>query len=1006
MERRSRLENWIPSVAIVAVAALLRLIHLDEIPSCLEYDEAANVILAGEIATGKSLPVFIRPYTGKEALYFYLAAATMRLAGVTPFALRLTSAALGVLSVALTYWLARELLAAARVEGTRHRWVPLYSATLVAVSYWQVHLSRFGYRAIVLPPLLALTFGSFFRALRTERRAGQRAWAALSGACAGLSAYTYSSVRILPLLLLFLWAWVLVARRRQLRIWAGHFLLFGLAAAITFAPLGLFFLRNPETFSVRLAQVSVLSPAVNEGDPWGTLWRTARMAWGMWTVAGDMNPLYNAPGKPVFDRLLAPFFYLGIAICLWYAVIQGPVRGHLRCLEGTGPSSDERHRDRRSPGAGPHRLPYAFLLAWLLVMMVPNVLSARGVPHNLRAMALVPAVFMVAAIGLVSALRGAAWLASWTYDRFARSRSSDLAQGARSWHGPYLGLALLVLLGYEGARTYRDYMSWARSAAPYYKGNQALIAAAQLLDAHPEADPYVATYFHQHATLAVEGHAYPRIRWMSGSTLILPPPDAGPAILLYDHTNPVDPVLRQRYLPPAALLRRELGPDGGVGFEAYRLEGTTRPDPVPQVPGEVNLGGVLTFLGYDLNAAPLSNGELDVTLYLGVQRAVARDDYAFFAHLEDDLGFRWAEATFFYYPSAQWRAGEVMLYRLQMPIAAGAPPGAYVLKVGAFSSSLDARLPVLDDAGQMAGTAVAIAPIKVGRADEAVTALPPIQSPQEVRFGDRLTFLGTDLDRRDLLPGQVLALTLYWRAGESVRDADQVIVDLVGEGGEVALWRGSPAQGRYPFSAWQAGEFVRDRYALRVPIDLPTGTWQLRLSLVDRAGLPVRTSAGGSSLSLGQVRVQATDRLWAPPSYDRPVGARLGDRVELVGYTLEGREAHPGDLLRLTLIWRCLEPVEANYTVFTHLLDSGGEVRGQQDNPPVHGTYPTMLWVAGEIVVDDYEIRVDTGAPPGSYMIEVGMYDPETMARLPVSDPGGTSGDRVLLGRITITPAP
>ncbi len=72
----------------------------------------------------------------------------------------------------------------------------------------------------------------------------------------------------------------------------------------------------------------------------------------------------------------------------------------------------------------------------------------------------------------------------------------------------------------------------------------------------------------------------------------------------------------------------------------------------------------------------------------------------------------------------------------------------------------------------------------------------------------------------------------------------------------------------------------------------------------------------------------------------------------------------------------------------------------------MRGTYPTMLWVVGEIVVDDYEIRVDTGAPPGSYMIEVGMYDPETMARLPVSDPGGTSGDRVLLGRITITPAP
>ena len=61
-------------VAILGVAAFLRLVNLYQVPSCLEYDEAANVILAGEIAQGKAFPIFIRPYTGKEVLYFYLAA--------------------------------------------------------------------------------------------------------------------------------------------------------------------------------------------------------------------------------------------------------------------------------------------------------------------------------------------------------------------------------------------------------------------------------------------------------------------------------------------------------------------------------------------------------------------------------------------------------------------------------------------------------------------------------------------------------------------------------------------------------------------------------------------------------------------------------------------------------------------------------------------------------------------------------------------------------------------
>jgi hypothetical protein len=36
-------------------------------------------------------------------------------------------------------------------------------------------------------------------------------------------------------------------------------------------------------------------------------------------------------------------------------------------------------------------------------------------------------------------------------------------------------------------------------------------------------------------------------------------------------------------------------------------------------------------------------------------------------------------------------------------------------------------------------------------------------------------------------------------------------------------------------------------------------------------------------------------------------------------------------------------------------------------------------------------------------VIEVGLYDPATLARLPVLDPAGATGDRVLLGDIRLT---
>jgi hypothetical protein len=95
--------------------------------------------------------------------------------------------------------------------------------------------------------------------------------------------------------------------------------------------------------------------------------------------------------------------------------------------------------------------------------------------------------------------------------------------------------------------------------------------------------------------------------------------------------------------------------------------------------------------------------------------------------------------------------------------------------------------------------------------------------------------------------------------------------------------------------------------------------------------------------------------------------------------------------------------METSYTVFTHLLDEAHQVRGQQDNPPVGGRYPTTLWVPDEVVVDEYALAIHPDAPPGTYLIEVGMYDPSTMQRLPVQDPTGAAGDRVLLGKLQVT---
>jgi hypothetical protein len=88
----------------------------------------------------------------------------------------------------------------------------------------------------------------------------------------------------------------------------------------------------------------------------------------------------------------------------------------------------------------------------------------------------------------------------------------------------------------------------------------------------------------------------------------------------------------------------------------------------------------------------------------------------------------------------------------------------------------------------------------------------------------------------------------------------------------------------------------------------------------------------------------------------------------------------------LTLYWQALRPMDRSYKVFNHLVDDADRFVGQHDSEPALGTFRTLLWQAGEVVTDPHVIPIRADAPPGSYALKVGLYDPETGARLPLAD--------------------
>jgi hypothetical protein len=118
------------------------------------------------------------------------------------------------------------------------------------------------------------------------------------------------------------------------------------------------------------------------------------------------------------------------------------------------------------------------------------------------------------------------------------------------------------------------------------------------------------------------------------------------------------------------------------------------------------------------------------------------------------------------------------------------------------------------------------------------------------------------------------------------------------------------------------------------------------------------------------------------PTPRHPLAINLADSLSLVGYDAALMSPHQQTTVRLTLYWQVLTPVGADYKVSARLLDGEGNQVAQIDNVPVHNTYPTSRWKAGETITDVYDLTVPPDTPSGQYRLLVILYGPDTLAEV------------------------
>lgn len=194
--------------AVVILSVILRFWKLGSIPNGLYWDEIAMLVDAKTIAAnghdmhGNPAVQAMFPSYGdyKLPVYIWFAATSVKIFGVSAFALRLPSAIVGVFQSVIILLLMRELLFCQNLR--KHSFIlSLTGALFLAVSPWSFLFSRTGFEGHVGQFFLNLAVLGLFLSKR------KKYFILLSVFSSIIAVYSYYSVRFVwPVVLLAFWA--------------------------------------------------------------------------------------------------------------------------------------------------------------------------------------------------------------------------------------------------------------------------------------------------------------------------------------------------------------------------------------------------------------------------------------------------------------------------------------------------------------------------------------------------------------------------------------------------------------------------------------------------------------------------------------------------------------------------------------------------------------------------------------------------------------------------------
>ncbi len=162
-----------------------------------------------------------------------------------------------------------------------------------------------------------------------------------------------------------------------------------------------------------------------------------------------------------------------------------------------------------------------------------------------------------------------------------------------------------------------------------------------------------------------------------------------------------------------------------------------------------------------------------------------------------------------------------------------------------------------------------------------------------------------------------------------------------------------------------------------------------------------------SALAAGEINANPLDAVLPSevPVPQRPLHVDLEGKIEVVGLDIVDMAGKPlefvspGRKFRMRTILKVNAPVSVDYDFFVH-MDGQNRRRHNGDHKVAKGRFPTSLWRAGDVIVDDFETALEPNFGPGSYTIYFGLYLGDQ--RLKVTSGPADSDNRINGGALRV----